>query len=136
MNKVVSGYNLQGKAQLTSYHFDLKLSCVRPHFATVFPWNHPNGIYITQHLYKSKCKICTLNLSHFLAVLRHSGRKSSNPIAETIIYASVAPSMRSSVQSVAPVLWLLSWLKYIALHSCAPVSMLAQADRTVPMQLF
>ena len=33
--------------------------------------------------------------------------------AETIIYASVAPSMRSSVQSVGPVLWLLSWLKYI-----------------------
>ena len=33
--------------------------CVRPQFATVFPWNHPNGIYITQHLYKSKCKICT-----------------------------------------------------------------------------
>ena len=42
--------------------------CVRPQFATVFPWNHPNGIYITQHLYKS-------NLRHFLGDLRHSGQK-------------------------------------------------------------
>jgi len=42
--------------------------CVRPQFATVFPWNHPNGIYITQHLYKS-------NLRHFSGDLRHSGQK-------------------------------------------------------------
>lgn len=63
----------------------------------------------------------TSQMRCFLAVLRHSGRKSSNPIAETIIYASVAPSMRSSVQSVAQVLWLPSLLKYIRLLSSLQV---------------